>query len=171
MIVQGIQERNGEIAWAFRSCGGGLPQYLINNGSWTLLEQTIWLWNHTSYTKVYFNEFVANVLCDNMGMIIFWPPRFWRLLEAKNIVSLHTLWHFKSMFSSSLSASFTYKDSPRNEITYDLQPPYLKFYNQACMAWFLVFNIYIKNQHYGFKIPTWPLYFALYVTSLTLSHF
>ena len=25
-----------------------------------MLEQTIWLWNHTSHTKVHFNEFVAN---------------------------------------------------------------------------------------------------------------
>ena len=38
--------------------------------------------NHTSYRKFYFNEFVANVLHDN-----FWPPRLWRLLEAKNIIS------------------------------------------------------------------------------------
>ena len=36
-----------------------------------MLLKTIWLWNHTSDTKVYFNEFVANVLRDNMGMIIF----------------------------------------------------------------------------------------------------
>ena len=38
---------------------------LINkrHGSRTL-EQTIWLWNHTSHTKVYFNEFVANVFRD-----------------------------------------------------------------------------------------------------------
>ena len=27
--------------------------------------------NHTSYRKFHFNEFVANVLHDNMGMIIF----------------------------------------------------------------------------------------------------
>ena len=26
---------------------------------------------HTSHIKVYFNEFVANALRDNMGMIIF----------------------------------------------------------------------------------------------------
>ena len=36
-----------------------------------MLQQMIWLWNDTSHKKVYFNEFVANVLCDNMGMIIF----------------------------------------------------------------------------------------------------
>ena len=40
------------------------------HGSQTLL-QMICLWNHTSHTKVHFNEFVANVLCDNMDMIIF----------------------------------------------------------------------------------------------------
>ena len=27
--------------------------------------------NHTSYTKVYFNEFVANVLRDDIGIVIF----------------------------------------------------------------------------------------------------
>ena len=45
---------------------------LINkrHGSSTL-EQTIWLSNHASHTKVYFNEFVANALRDDMGMIIF----------------------------------------------------------------------------------------------------
>ena len=34
-----------------------------------MLEQTIWPPNHTSHTKVYFNEFVANALRDNMGMV------------------------------------------------------------------------------------------------------
>ena len=43
--------------------------YLINkrHGSLTL-EQTIWLWNHTSHSKFYFNEFVANAFRDNIGM-------------------------------------------------------------------------------------------------------
>ena len=27
--------------------------------------------NHTSHTKVYFNEFVVNVLRDNIGIVIF----------------------------------------------------------------------------------------------------
>ena len=46
--------------------------YLINkrHGS-QMLEQMIWPSNHTFHTKVYFNEFVANALLDNMGMIIF----------------------------------------------------------------------------------------------------
>jgi hypothetical protein len=35
------------------------------HGSRKLL-QTIWPSNHTSLTKVYFNEFVANVLHDNI---------------------------------------------------------------------------------------------------------
>ena len=36
-----------------------------------MLEQTIWLWNRTFHTNVHFNEFIANALCDNMGIIIF----------------------------------------------------------------------------------------------------
>ena len=36
-----------------------------------ILPQTIWLGNHTSHTKVYFNEFVANVQRDNIGIVIF----------------------------------------------------------------------------------------------------
>ena len=36
-----------------------------------MLLQTIWPLNHTPHTKVYFNEFVANALGDNIGMIIF----------------------------------------------------------------------------------------------------
>ena len=27
--------------------------------------------NHTSYTKVYFNEFVANILRNDIGIVIF----------------------------------------------------------------------------------------------------
>ena len=37
----------------------------------SILKQTIWPWNHTSHTKVYFNEFVANALRDNIGIVIF----------------------------------------------------------------------------------------------------
>ena len=36
-----------------------------------MLKQTIWPSNHTSYTEVYFNEFVANVLRDDIGIVIF----------------------------------------------------------------------------------------------------
>ena len=35
-----------------------------------MVKQTIWPSNHTSHTKVYFNEFVANVLHDNIGIVI-----------------------------------------------------------------------------------------------------
>ena len=31
----------------------------------------IWPRNHTSHTKVYYNEFVANVLRDDVGIVIF----------------------------------------------------------------------------------------------------
>ena len=31
----------------------------------------IWPRNHTSHTKVYFNEFVANVLRDDIGIVVF----------------------------------------------------------------------------------------------------
>ena len=37
----------------------------------SMLEQTIWGLNHASHTKVYFNEFVANVLRDDIGIVIF----------------------------------------------------------------------------------------------------
>ena len=33
----------------------------------SMLLQTIWPSNHTSHTNVYFNEFVANALRDNIG--------------------------------------------------------------------------------------------------------
>ena len=39
-----------------------------------MVQQTIWPRNHTSHTKVYFNEFVANVLRDDMGSKKIQPP-------------------------------------------------------------------------------------------------
>ena len=36
-----------------------------------MVKQTIWQSNHASHTKLYFNEFVANVLRDNIGIVIF----------------------------------------------------------------------------------------------------
>ena len=81
---------------------------LINIWQMFMLEQTILLWNHTSHTKVYFNELVANVLHDNMDNH-FWLLRLWRLIEAKNIISRCTLWHFNSTFGSSLNASSAYQ--------------------------------------------------------------
>ena len=63
---EGISILEQKVTWRYNL------RYLVNkrHGSWTL-EQTIWLWNHTSHTKFYFNEFVANALCDNIGMMIF----------------------------------------------------------------------------------------------------
>ena len=40
----------------------------------SMVQQTIWPRNHTSHTKVYFNEFVANVLRDDMGSKKIQPP-------------------------------------------------------------------------------------------------
>ena len=37
----------------------------------SILEHLLWPSNHTSHTKVHFNECVANALRDNMAMIIF----------------------------------------------------------------------------------------------------
>ena len=37
----------------------------------SILEQMIWPSIHTSHTKVYINEFVANVLRDNIYIVIF----------------------------------------------------------------------------------------------------
>ena len=51
-----------------------------------MVEQTQSRTNHTSYRKFNFNEFVANVFRDNMGVIIFKPLRFWRLFEAKKML-------------------------------------------------------------------------------------
>ena len=46
------------------------------------MEQMIWLYYIHPTQKIYFNEFVANALRENMGMIIF---DLW-LLDAANIV-------------------------------------------------------------------------------------
>ena len=37
----------------------------------SMVKQTIWQSNRASHTKFYFNEFVANVLRDNIGTVIF----------------------------------------------------------------------------------------------------
>ena len=62
--------------------------------------------NHTSYRKFYFNEFVANVLPDNMCKIIF---EFRGCGGCQMPKKDRTLWHFNSTFSSSYSASFAYQ--------------------------------------------------------------
>ena len=50
---------------------GNLYYYLNRIGVLWVLLYPASCPNHTSYRKIYFNEFVANVLCDNMGIIIF----------------------------------------------------------------------------------------------------
>ena len=56
------------------------PFLRLRSGHWlilliikecSMLEQTIWPSNHTSNTKVYINEFVANVLHGNIGIVNF----------------------------------------------------------------------------------------------------
>ena len=37
----------------------------------SMVKQMIWQSNHASHTKVYFNEFVANVMRDDIGIVIF----------------------------------------------------------------------------------------------------
>ena len=63
--------------------------------------------NHTSYRKIYFNEFVANVLNDNMDIIIFDNQGCGDCQRPKtSYLGAH------SMFGSSHNASST-KDSMR----------------------------------------------------------
>ena len=47
-----------------------------------ILLETIWPSNHTSHTKVYFNEFVANALRDNIGSKESQPPSSKKINEA-----------------------------------------------------------------------------------------
>ena len=61
----------------------------------------------------------------------FWPSRLWRLLEARNIISWRTLWHFNSMFGSSLRASSAYQRLTKkfHQLwpSASIQPAYLEF--------------------------------------------
>ena len=128
----------------------------------------IWLWNHTSYTKVYFNEFVANAFVI-LVHANFWPPRLWGLLEAKNIISQCKLCHFNSTFGHPVVSVLLTKDSPRNDISYDSQPQCLELYNQARRAWFLLWYhsealevLYSPNQFLGLD------FFAIYYSTSAL---
>ena len=47
--------------------------------------------NHTFHTKVYFNEFVANALRDNMGMIILTSDVLEAVRGPKYHILIHTL--------------------------------------------------------------------------------
>ena len=56
-----------------------------------MVKQTIWQSNRASHTKLYFNEFVANVLRDNMGMIILTSKVVEAVRDQKHHISAHTL--------------------------------------------------------------------------------
>ena len=75
------------------------------------LEQTNWLWNHTFHTKVYFNEFLANALRNNMGMIIFY---LWDCAGQGTLLTQRSIHPTAPVLLT--------KDSPRNEISCDSQP-------------------------------------------------
>ena len=62
--------KNGD--WTWKGVNETCVSHLINkrHGS-RILQQTIWPWNHTSHKNIYFYEFVANVLFDNIGILIF----------------------------------------------------------------------------------------------------
>ena len=77
--------------------------------------------NRTSYRKFSFNEFVANVLRDNMGMIILTFEVVEAVKGQKHHISVHTLTQHSVHPTAPLLLT---KDSPRNEISYDLQPPF-----------------------------------------------
>ena len=62
--------------------------------------------NHTSYRKFYFNEFVANILRDKMGMIIFDLRGCGGCQKPK---TSYIGAHLGSMFGSSHSTSSAYQ--------------------------------------------------------------
>ena len=86
-----------------------------------MFKQTIWPSNHTSHTKLYFNEFVANVLRDNIGIVIFdlwghegcWRPK--TTLGGQK-------WHegvdlLKKVFNKIFSTTSDKKDTATSEVT------------------------------------------------------
>ena len=78
----------------------------------------------TSYRNFYFNEFFANVLRDNMGMVIFDLRGCGGCQRPKtSYLGAHfgTLTQF--LVYPIVPVLLT-KDSPRNEISYDSQPPF-----------------------------------------------
>ena len=104
----------------------------------SFLKRKIWTWNlinnqrmfnvgiddfHTSCTKVYFNEFVANALRDNMGIIIFDLWSYGGCWRPKTYLCAH----FGALTQRSVHPTAPFlltKDSPRHEISYDSQPPF-----------------------------------------------
>ena len=84
-----------------------------------MVEQTQSQKNHIHYRKFYFNEFVANVLRDNMGIIIF---DLWNV-EAVRGQKHHISPHTQCSVHPKVPVLLT-KDSIRNEISYNFQPPF-----------------------------------------------
>ena len=93
----------------------------IVHGSQTL-EQTIWLWNHTSHTKVT----AMNLL--QMHFVITWAWSFLtsEVLEAVRGQKHHLGAHFGTLTQRSvhLTAPVLLTKDSRNEISYDFQPPF-----------------------------------------------
>ena len=55
----------------FTHCSISLSSILLIIEGCSMVKQTIWPSNRTFHTKVYFNEVVANVLRDNIGIVNF----------------------------------------------------------------------------------------------------
>ena len=80
-----------------------------------------WLWNHTSHTKVYFIEYIANVLRDDMGMIII---DLWGCGDCYR----PKIWYVGAQFDT-LTEHFVHTvqfclPKIHQEISYDSQPPF-----------------------------------------------
>ena len=73
-----------------------------------MVQQTIWPRNHTSHTKVYFNEFVANVLRDDMGLKISHLRKKGLFLAAAATPKKHMV----DMYSS--PSTYAINVSPKN---------------------------------------------------------
>ena len=113
---------NNEPHWNTLSCSQHLHLQIIYINTSIYIFTTIWIVRCTlgvvisSITpkpyilqKILFQWICCKYLAWLHGHNHFWPPRLWRLLEAKNIISRRTLWHFNSMFGSSHSASSAYQ--------------------------------------------------------------
>ena len=91
----------------------------------SMLKQTIWHSNHTSHKKKWFYEFVANVLRDNIGILIFdlrahggcWRPK--TSLGGQK-------WHegvdlLKKVFNKSFSTTSKTPWRVQSDLSYDLR--------------------------------------------------
>ena len=81
-----------------------------------MVEETRSRTNHTFYKKINFNEFVANVLHDNMGMISF--------VESVRDQKQHISWHTLALSVHLSAPVLLTQDSSRYEIRSEFQPPF-----------------------------------------------